>query len=138
MNTFIDSDIIFIHKNHPLFPGFEMCAMNRVLFFFLVRFFVFLGFSLSLEKKSPMLLTACKSHKRIRWSGKSHQFDLRSSFSLRVDSWALGSIIIAKLHSLLPVQTEIFNLLKKKDLFVAYLQFFLETKRPQGLMPWVY
>ena len=51
-----------------------------------------------------------------------------------VDSWALGSIIIAKLHSLLPVQTEKFNLLKKSYLFVAYLQFFLETKRPQELI----
>ena len=53
MNTFIDSDIIFIHKNHPLFPGFEMCAMNRVLFFFFGSFFCFSWIQFKSRKKIP-------------------------------------------------------------------------------------
>ena len=62
-NILIDSDILFIKKNHPLSQALKCVLLIGFLFFmfffFLVRFFVFLGFSLGLENKFPMLLTAC-------------------------------------------------------------------------------
>ena len=65
LNILIDSDILFIKKkkNHPLSKALKCVLLIGFLFFmfffFLVRFFVFLGFSLGLENKFPMLLTAC-------------------------------------------------------------------------------
>ena len=45
LNILIDSDILFIKKKPPPFPGFEMCATNRVFIFYVFFFGSFFCFS---------------------------------------------------------------------------------------------